>query len=159
MDTHLTLVRSMISPLDELDLQGPRVRARRVQDGEAFVIRVQLVARWQDVPVTTADPGDLILQTENICQSPICQCHRVVRDIYSANIKQGIQLQLVVCLELKNMRTMEHEFMQLLNTKQTQTTPTLSTPATLHMRNATPPSCTVVLCAIICNGKKKKTKR
>lgn len=34
--------------------------------------------------------------------------------------------------------------------KQTQLTPTLSTPATLHTKKAVPPNWTVVLCAIIC---------
>lgn len=41
------------------------------------------------------------------------------------------------------------------NTKQTQFTPTLSTPATLHTKKAVPPNWTVVLCAIICNEKRK----
>lgn len=40
--------------------------------------------------------------------------------------------------------------MQGNTTKQTQFTPTLSTPATLHTKKAVPPNWTVVLCAIIC---------
>lgn len=36
-----------------------------------------------------------------------------------------------------------------IKNKQTQFTPTLSTPETLHTRNAVPPNWTVVLCAII----------
>lgn len=42
------------------------------------------------------------------------------------------------------------------NTKQTQFTPTLSTPATLHTKKAVPPNWTVVLCAIICNEKREQ---
>lgn len=43
---------------------------------------------------------------------------------------------------------------QLERQKQTQFTPTLSTPETLQTRKAVPPSWTVVLCAISCGGEK-----
>lgn len=45
---------------------------------------------------------------------------------------------------------------QLERQKQTQFTPTLSTPETLQTRKAVPPSWTVVLCAISCRRKKKR---
>lgn len=45
---------------------------------------------------------------------------------------------------------------QLERQKQTQFTPTLSTPETLQTRKAVPPSWTVVLCAISCGEERKR---
>lgn len=47
---------------------------------------------------------------------------------------------------------------QLERQKQTQFTPTLSTPETLQTRKAVPPSWTVVLCAISCGEERKREK-
>ncbi len=57
----------------------------------------------------------------------------------------------IVWIQITKLKSTE----KCRNTKQTQFTPTLSTPATLHTKKAVPPNWTVVLCAIICNEKKR----
>lgn len=59
--THLTLVGTVVPPLDELDLQRPGVGAGRVQDRKPFVVGVHLGSGRQNVPVPPPDPRDLIL--------------------------------------------------------------------------------------------------
>lgn len=78
--TYLTFIHPVIPALYKFDLQGPCIRARRMENGEPLVICVHLRSWWQNVPISTSNPGYLILRISiNMNQfhysCATCCCH------------------------------------------------------------------------------------
>lgn len=59
--SHLTFINSMVPLLQELDLKCICVQRRLMWGCKSFVVRIGHDSRWQNMPITTTDPTDLIL--------------------------------------------------------------------------------------------------